>query len=402
MPTEKPATDKPLATLESSSSATLDGLLDDFSNSSSGWDVNSGAEGSVGYENGAYVIQVDRVDYSLWANPGEMFDDVVVEVTAQLTPDSASADMGVLCRYQDAGNFIYGGITSDGFYGIAQMKNGQLSVLTGGGKLQPSDVIEQGTQANGLRFLCEGNQFTLVVNDQVVDTIEAKAPAGGDVGLLAGTFEKPGARVRFDDFAAARPPTDSATAGVPSDNQVLYADDFSDPNSGWDVRSTDNGSSGYRAGRYFIRIESPKYQLWSTTGQDLKGDVVVDVVAAVAGGPEENEMGVLCRYQDKQNFVYGSVGSDGFYAIVEVANNDSTILTGEGKFQQSAAIPRGSETYIIRLACEGDRYTLFVNGEQIDSASSSAFSGGDVGLLAGAFDQGGVEVLFDDFSVSVP
>ena len=250
--------------------------------------------------------------------------------------------------------------------------------------------------------MCEGNQFTLVVNDQVVDAIEAEAPARGDVGLLAGTFEKPGARVRFDDFAVDRPPADSASAGVPSVKQVLYADDFSDPNSGWDVRSTDNGSSGYRAGRYFIRIESPKYQLWSTTGQNLEGDVVVDVVAGVAGGPEENEMGVMCRYQDKQNFVYGSVGSDGFYAIVEVANNDSTILTGEGKFQRSAAIPRGSETYVIRLACEGDRYTLFVNGEQIDSASSSAFSGGDVGLLAGAFDQGGVEILFDDFSVSVP
>ena len=28
----------------------------------------------------------------------------------------------------------------------------------------------------------------------------------------------------------------------------------------------------------------------------------------------------------------------------------------------------GSETYVIRLACVGDRYTLFVNGEQIDSA----------------------------------
>jgi hypothetical protein len=45
---------------------------------------------------------------------------------------------------------------------------------------------------------------------------------------------------------------------------------------------------------------------------------------------------------------------------------------------------------------------LFVNGEQIDSANSSAFSGGNAGLLAGTFEQGGVEVLFDDFRVSAP
>jgi hypothetical protein len=50
----------------------------------------------------------------------------------------------------------------------------------------------------------------------------------------------------------------------------------------------------------------------------------------------------------------------------------------------------------------GDQYTLLVNGEEIDSATSRAFTGGDVGLLAGTFDEGGVEVLFDDFRVTAP
>jgi hypothetical protein len=129
---------------------------------------------------------------------------------------------------------------------------------------------------------------------------------------------------------------------------------------------------------------------------------MVDVVAGAAAGPQENEMGVMCRYQDIDNFVYGSVGSDGFYAIIEVADNKTTILTGDGQFQQSDVIPVGSETYAIRFACEGDRYTLSVNGQEIDSAHSSTFSSGDVGLLAGAFDQGGVEIHFDDFNVTAP
>jgi hypothetical protein len=81
-------------------------------------------------------------------------------------------------------------------------------------------------------------------------------------------------------------------------------------------------------------------------------------------------MGVICRYQDKENFIYGSVGTDGYYAIIEIKEDEATILTGSGKFQKSDAIPVGSETYVIRLACEGS-YT-FVNGEKIDSANSSA------------------------------
>jgi hypothetical protein len=73
-PTPQTPTDEPLVTLESTSSTVLDGLVDDFSNSNSGWDISSGTEGSVGYKNGEYVIQVDEVDYTLWANPGQKFE----------------------------------------------------------------------------------------------------------------------------------------------------------------------------------------------------------------------------------------------------------------------------------------------------------------------------------------
>ena len=400
LPTEPPVTDEPLATLDSSSSATLDGLVDDFSDPGSGWDVGSGDAGTVGYTDGEYVIQVDEVDYSLWANPGQTFEDVLVGVTIQLDADSAPSDMGAICRYQDAENFIFGEITSDGFYGITQMKDGDLRVLTGGGKLQANDTIRQDTRANQLQFLCAGSNFALFVNDQFIDAIQVDAPASGDVGLIAGTFEKGGARVRFDDFSAVLPPP--GTEIGPVGDQVLFADDFSDPDSGWDVRETANGATGYQDGRYFIRVDTPKFQLWSSPGQPFEGNVIVEAIAGLASGPEENEMGVFCRYQDRKNFVYGSIGTDGYYAIVEIKDDETTILTGEGKFQRSDGIPIGSETYFIQLACVGDQYTLFVNGEEIDSALSDAFTGGDVGLLAGTFDEGGVEVLFDDFRVTAP
>ena len=396
-----PASDEPLATLEPSS-ATLDGLFDDFSDPGSGWDINSGKEGSVGYENGEYVIQVDEVDYSLWANPGVTFDDVLVDVTTQLADGSAPADIGAICRYEDASNFMYGTITSDGFYGIVQMKDGDFTILTGDGKLQANDTIRQGDKSNQMQFLCAGNNFALFVNDQFIDAIQADAPASGDVGLIAGTSDQGGARVRFDDFSAVLPPPGTEIGPLSPGDQVVSADDFSEPDSGWDVRETDNGASGYRNGRYFIRVNTPTYQLWSTPGESFDGVVNVEVVAGLSSGPEENEMGVVCHYQDKGNFIYASIGTDGYYAIVQIKDDESTILTGAGKFVQSDAIPINGESYHIRLACEADTYTLFVNGEWIDAATSTAFTGGEAGLLAGTFDQGEVEVVFDDFVVSTP
>ena len=398
LPTDLPPTDEPLATLEVSPSTPLPEWVDDFSDPGSGWDVNSAQEGSVGYEDGGYVIQVDKTEYSLWSNPGRVLNDVAISVQAQPLVEAVPSDMGIICRYENVDNFMYGAITSDGYYGITQMKSGDLKILSGNGKLRSSEVIQQGAQPNVIKFQCVGNQFTLLVNDQVLDTVEADAPASGDAGLLAGSFEKPGARVRFDDFAAKNEVSATSTAG----GKVLFADDFSDASSGWDVRKTNNGSSDYRDGHYFIRVDSPKFQLWSTTGQDFTDDVIVEAMAGPAAGPQENEMGVMCRYQDINNFIYGSIGSDGFYAIVEVADNKTNILTGNGHFQQSAAIPVSSETYPIRFACEGDRYTLSVNGQEIDSIHSSTFSHGDAGLLAGTFGQGGVEIVFDDFKVSRP
>src|SRR3974377_2471351 len=198
----RPSTAEPLATRGPTSTIGPNKLVDDFSDPKSGWDVSTGAEGSVGYENGEYVIQGDKGDFFLWGNPVRKFDDVLVGVTAQPAANSATADMGAICRYQDLDNFIYGGITSDGFYGISQVKKGGLSILTGGGKFKASDVIHQNGASNQIQILCAGNRFTLVVNGRSVAEITADAPANGDVGLIAGTFEKPGARVRFDNFSA--------------------------------------------------------------------------------------------------------------------------------------------------------------------------------------------------------
>ena len=149
--------------------------------------------------------------------------------------------------------------------------------------------------------------------------------------MIAGTFDTGGARVRFDDFSAVLPPPDTEVGDLQSGDNVLFADDFSDPKSGWEVRETANGATGYRDGRYFIRVDAPKFQLWSSPGQPFEGDVIVEASAGLASGPEENEMGVFCRYQDRQNFVYGSIGTDGYYAIVEIKNDKDDDSDGRGQ-----------------------------------------------------------------------
>jgi len=72
----------------------------------------------------------------------------------------------------------------------------------------PSDMILQGRSTNQLRAECSGTRLTLSINGVPVRQASDASFSEGDVGLLAGTYELPGTRVAFDNFAVrqAEPP----------------------------------------------------------------------------------------------------------------------------------------------------------------------------------------------------
>ena len=195
---------------------------------------------------------------------------------------------------------------------------------------------------------------------------------------------------------SAQPTTSSGGAAA------LFQDDFSDPNSGWDSGSSLNGSTDYGSGDYVIRVETKQYSLWANPSRSFDGDVSVEVDAVPVTGPDANEMGVICRYQDVDNFMYASIGDDGYYAIYEIKDGQTTVLTGNGQLVTSDAIHQGQVSNHLKFVCKGSQYILSVNGLEVDTATDDSFNSGDVGLLAGAFDTGGVKIDFDNFLVTAP
>jgi hypothetical protein len=71
--------------------------------------------------------------------------------------------------------------------------------------MQPSDSIRQGSATNRVRADCVGTTLTLYANGEVLYSIEDSSYASGDVGLIAGTFDEPGADIRFDNFVVLQP-----------------------------------------------------------------------------------------------------------------------------------------------------------------------------------------------------
>jgi len=177
---------------------------DDFSSTSSGWDSYSGDDGTTDYTDGQYriLVLIDNQDY--WANPGYDFEDVIISVTADKKGGPDDNDFGIICRYQDETNFYYGVISSDGYYGILQVLDGEQYLLSSDA-LEYSDAIHQGSASNEIGFDCIGDTLSLYANGVLLAEARDSSFTGGDVGLIAGTYDIPGTDILFDDFLVEAP-----------------------------------------------------------------------------------------------------------------------------------------------------------------------------------------------------
>lgn len=193
--------------------------------------------------------------------------------------------------------------------------------------------------------------------------------------------------------------------GLPSN--VLFQDDFSDPASGWDQFSDTDGLTDYENGAYRIFIDKPEFTFWANPGlgETLPSDVRVEVDATKVGGPDFNDFGILCRYSGtggSANFYEFLISSDGYAGIVLVTESSQQVISNDGQLQPFDAIRQGNDTNHIRVECFGSLLTLYVNGDLFTSVTDGTLASGDVGLLASTYEEAGVDIRFDNFSVTIP
>jgi hypothetical protein len=199
-------------------------------------------------------------------------------------------------------------------------------------------------------------------------------------------------------LAACSGPSLSEITAAPG--SVLYQDDFSRPNSGWGEAEVYLGQAGYTENAYRFRIDQPNVDFWAHPGQTFSF-VRLEVDTAPMPNTSLARMGLICRLVDERNFYFFAVTSDGYYGIGKTQNGQASLL-GMSQMVQHPAIHADGQINRLRADCIAELLIFYVNDILVGSASDSDFPRGDVGLLAGSFEQGGVEVLFDNFVVYKP
>lgn len=179
----------------------------------------------------------------------------------------------------------------------------------------------------------------------------------------------------------------------------IIVDDFSRRKYGWNTWIDEKGSSvSYFQGGLVFIINSPQYDYLSTP-VGIFSNIRIEVQAQKLVGPEDNDYGIVCRFQDGGNYYAFLYSSDGYYGIVKVKDHQYQMLTSSS-MQFSPLILGKDSTNQLRADCVGAILSMYVNNSMIAQTVDDDFESGKVGLIAGSFKSPGVAILFDNFVVS--
>ena len=196
--------------------------------------------------------------------------------------------------------------------------------------------------------------------------------------------------------------TDEVTP-TPTPRTILWQDDFSDVNSGWERYREYDGVLDYTESEeaYQMQVNVENNLFWVMKDEDLV-DVVLSVDTWQVGGPEGSLYGVMCRYDPNVMngyfFLINSLGEAG----VGIFDRGFQPIAG-GELTAFDVIQTGLEAKnTITASCTGDSLILSVNDVVIFDLPTTGLTGGDIGLAVATPMGAGADVFFDNLVIYQP
>lgn len=181
---------------------------------------------------------------------------------------------------------------------------------------------------------------------------------------------------------------------------ILFLDDFSSNKNGWKTWNDDGSSIVFEGDGLHFFIGKPNYDFLSRPGYRYS-NVIVEVDAIKLEGPDNNAFGVICRLVDEKNYYAFVISSDGYAGILKVKDGVYQLLNNN-TLDYYPSIHQSDALNTISGECNDNKLILKINGEKAIELTDSDFILGDVGLMAGSYNEPGVDILFDNLTVYQP
>jgi hypothetical protein len=290
----------------------------------------------------------------------------------------------------DFDNYYEFRIINDGRVGIAKKVAGEYIELVE--FMETGAVL--GNSMHQVEITCDGSYLGLSIDDETVAEVFDESLISGDVGVgLYNYTENTYATIVFDNFEAVALGAQTATAG--SGNTVLY-DEFNDASNGWALDSEADWALDLVDGQYVFTIVPSQFQSFSAITVADYENILINVDVHVAQAAGDGDIGVICRYQDVDNYYALEVSEDGYYSIWKEVNGEQTYLV---EWTFSDLIPTDGSSFALNASCDGAQLQVGINAELLATVNDTDFASGGVGLITGTWANGNQVIAFDNFEV---
>ncbi|MFN8491026.1 MAG: hypothetical protein U0350_25755 [Caldilineaceae bacterium] len=397
-------------------------FTDDFKTDNGDWTTKSKEKDvSFTYKDDAFHILVDRKQWTAWTFNKQIDDlklsDFYLEAEASQIDGPKGGEFGIVFRQTDSKNFYLYSISREGTYSLWKEVDGTWQPII---DWTNTDAIQTDLNAtNKLAVLAEGPQLTLFLNDQVLFHLKDNAFLSGTVGLMTGTYADPGVEVAFSKLniwplkgSAEETPTAEETLAVDADavkthieeitqSEPVFTDNFRRADSDWDTKSDDKDVAFTFVNRALhIRVAKKEWLTWifNKKVDNLQlGDFYAESEISAVNTPDDAQFGLLFRFVDSKNFYKFGISRSGAYSLIKSVDNEWKTIVDWTKSNliQTDAKARNK----LGVLAEDSQITLLVNDEVLTQVTDDSFSSGSLGLMAGAYDKGNVEVAFNKLDI---
>jgi len=200
---------------------------------------------------------------------------------------------------------------------------------------------------------------------------------------------------------ALLPALAAAQPGAPQ-GELVYEDDFNDAAASSledNLRASDFGRGFHPPGVYHLKVNNPgavgAALLPSHSYDQFSVEVEVSDNSDTLQGA--SSQGVVFRAQDQTHYYAVLVNSrEGQYAIRKLNGRQWTDIVA---MTDSPLVKADTEVNLLRVDGDGDDFTIYLNGEELDSFSDTSYAKGTVGMILVNDDAVEPHMHFDNMAV---
>lgn len=301
------------------------------------------------------------------------------EIETSFTKISGEQDYGMsfLFDYKDSDDYREFGITSTGYYRVAESINGSYSTLK---SWTVSSAIKKGNYAtNTLKIKKKGNRVTFYANGTYLYGMDYKTFLGSKMGFRLWRDQKVGIdyfRVKYSGGT-----TNTNTTNTNTGSKTILFEGFNNNDNSWSQQNDSKVRLAVEGGDYIVDHKRESGGWSSTIYKKIDASRNFRITAQIKkqSGIQNNGYGVTFGKKDNDNQNHFMISGDGSYKIIQYNNGTRNMIKD---WTKSSHIKTGNGVYnYLKVQKVGSAYKFYINSNLVHTSYTPKIFDSRVGFI---------------------